>query len=103
MIEIVINAFVSDIIKVGNTTNEKYYACQEYVERDKETLSREMKVLTDDILKKANQLMWINLTLERANLPDEKQKSVARQKEELLDWFRQAAEKLDEYQKDSNS
>jgi len=82
--------FVFDILQDGDTTNERYYEIEKiYTERISE-IDEGARGTIKIALQKANQLMWVNLTLQRAALSDEKRNETEQKKEALLNFFRTA-------------
>jgi mRNA-degrading endonuclease toxin of MazEF toxin-antitoxin module len=103
MINSVLQDFLFDIIEHTDTTNEKYYAFEKEVRAQSAALDARGAALCDAVLKKANQLMWLNLTLSRAALSDEKKNEVVKKKDALLTWFKTAYTEVDEHEKDTHS
>lgn len=98
-----ISPFLFDIIANQDTTNEKYYACEEELKKQKTFLEKKDNDLCDEILKKANQLMWLNLTLNRAVLSQENKAHVTVKKEKLIQWFKEIYGDLNECKDDIDS
>ena len=80
--------FVLDILRITDTTNEKYYKIEKIIQEGTKTLHQEEKDLLRAMLTKANQLMWLNLTLERGAISAAQRETAASKKEALLRWFK---------------
>jgi len=98
----VICTFVSDIIHKGTTTDEEYYACEKCLLSSQGNFNTDEAALFTEILTKANQLMWVNLTLEHAQLSTEKRDEIVRKKEDLIEWFVHVNGEVHEHKKDIN-
>ena len=83
--------FIIYIMETGDTTNEQYYALQNYYEAQN-NVSEDLPL--GEILKKANQLMWLNLSLSRSELDIANKKRVLSQKDSIIKWFEEILPKL---------
>lgn len=103
MIEKELRHFLADILRDADTTNERYYEFEKTIKGALPALEAGRAALCEAVLKKANQLMWLNLTLERAAVGAEKKADIRQKKEDLLEWFRSVYTEVDERQKNSHN
>lgn len=76
--------FLEDLLQYGDTTNEKYYACEKIVGAQAKNIESEHKAIVAQVLTYSNELMWLNLSLERAALSDEKQEQTVSRKKHII-------------------
>jgi triphosphoribosyl-dephospho-CoA synthetase len=75
-------AFVAEVCAEGDATNERFYAFRDATENLE--LIEEERVMRENVLRSVNALMWVNLTLVRAQLDEKTAKETREKKERLL-------------------